>query len=112
MATGQSLLDPETTGRLMARVRRGAEPEQQPDELSLLTDREREILALIGEGLTNREIGLRLFLAEKTVKNHVSRMLTKLGVTRRVQAAVIVTQVVRGDHHQTGGTSRAGRPRA
>ncbi|MER7540638.1 response regulator transcription factor [Streptomyces sp. NPDC097704] len=111
VATGQSLLDPETTRRLMARVRRGAEPERQPDELSQLTDREREILALIGEGLTNREIGLRLFLAEKTVKNHISRMLTKLGVTRRVQAAVIATQVVRGDH-QTGGTSRAGHSRA
>ena len=52
-----------------------------------------EILALIGEGLTNRQIGQRLYLAEKTVKNHISRLLAKLGVERRIQAAVIATQV-------------------
>lgn len=57
-----------------------------------LTDREREILELIGEGLTNRQIGQRLYLAEKTVKNHISRLLAKLGVERRIQAAVIATQ--------------------
>ncbi|MBT3150508.1 response regulator transcription factor [Streptomyces sp. CHD11] len=57
-----------------------------------LTDREREILELIGEGLTNRQIGQRLHLAEKTVKNHISRLLAKLGVERRIQAAVIATQ--------------------
>jgi two-component system response regulator DevR len=62
-----------------------------------LADREREILALIGEGLTNRDIGKRLYLAEKTVKNHISRLLAKLGVERRVQAAVIATQAL-GTH--------------
>ena len=93
VARGQSLLDPSATTRLMARLRGGQEPEEEPDELPGLTDREREILALIGEGLTNRQIGQRLYLAEKTVKNHISRLLAKLGVERRVQAAVIATQI-------------------
>jgi two-component system, NarL family, response regulator DevR len=92
VAAGQSLLDPSATARLMARLRQGQEPEPAPDALPGLTDREREILALIGEGLTNRQIGQRLFLAEKTVKNHISRLLAKLGVERRIQAAVIATQ--------------------
>ncbi|MGQ4417391.1 response regulator [Streptomyces sp. SAS_269] len=93
VARGQSLLDPSATTRLMARLRGGQEPEEEPDELPGLTDREREILALIGEGLTNRQIGQRLYLAEKTVKNHISRLLAKLGVERRIQAAVIATQI-------------------
>jgi DNA-binding NarL/FixJ family response regulator len=92
VAVGQSLLDPSATARLMARLRQGQEPEPEPDALPGLTEREREILALIGEGLTNRQIGQRLYLAEKTVKNHISRLLAKLGVERRVQAAVIATQ--------------------
>ncbi|GHE55791.1 hypothetical protein GCM10017771_78430 [Streptomyces capitiformicae] len=93
VAAGQSLLDPSATDRLMARLRQGPKEEQEPEALPGLTEREREILALIGEGLTNRQIGQRLFLAEKTVKNHISRLLAKLGVERRVQAAVIATQV-------------------
>ncbi|MEW2402876.1 response regulator transcription factor [Streptomyces sp. NPDC046862] len=94
VAAGQSLLDPSATTRLMARLRgeQTKEPEPEPDGLPNLTEREREILALIGEGLTNRQIGLRLYLAEKTVKNHISRLLAKLGVERRIQAAVIATQ--------------------
>ena len=92
VAKGQSLLDPSATAKLMARLRQGQEPEPEPDALPGLTDREREILALIGEGLTNRQIGQRLYLAEKTVKNHISRLLAKLGVERRIQAAVIATQ--------------------
>lgn len=93
VASGQSLLDPSATTRLMARLRQGQEePEKEPDALPGLTEREREILALIGEGLTNRQIGQRLYLAEKTVKNHISRLLAKLGVERRIQAAVIATQ--------------------
>ncbi|WP_086797408.1 response regulator [Streptomyces caniscabiei] len=92
VARGQSLLDPSATAKLMARLRQGQEPDPEPDALPGLTDREREILALIGEGLTNRQIGQRLYLAEKTVKNHISRLLAKLGVERRVQAAVIATQ--------------------
>lgn len=92
VAAGQSLLDPSATARLMARLRHGTDPEPEPDALPGLTEREREILALIGEGLTNRQIGKRLYLAEKTVKNHISRLLAKLGVERRIQAAVIATQ--------------------
>ncbi|MFM9634118.1 MULTISPECIES: response regulator [Streptomyces] len=92
VAAGQSLLDPSATAKLMARLRQGQEPEPEPDALPGLTEREREILALIGEGLTNRQIGQRLYLAEKTVKNHISRLLAKLGVERRIQAAVIATQ--------------------
>ncbi|WNM32866.1 response regulator transcription factor [Streptomyces sp. Li-HN-5-11] len=92
VARGQSLLDPSATTRLMARLR-GGQQEEEPDALPGLTEREREILALIGEGLTNRQIGQRLYLAEKTVKNHISRLLAKLGVERRIQAAVIATQV-------------------
>ncbi|MEU3147841.1 MULTISPECIES: response regulator transcription factor [unclassified Streptomyces] len=92
VASGQSLLDPSATTRLMARLRQEKEPEEEQDALPGLTEREREILALIGEGLTNRQIGQRLYLAEKTVKNHISRLLAKLGVERRIQAAVIATQ--------------------
>ncbi|WAZ19506.1 response regulator transcription factor [Streptomyces cinnabarinus] len=92
VAAGQSLLDPSATTRLMARLRHDQRQEEEPDPLPGLTDREREILALIGEGLTNRQIGQRLYLAEKTVKNHISRLLAKLGVERRIQAAVIATQ--------------------
>ncbi|MER6093114.1 response regulator transcription factor [Streptomyces bluensis] len=92
VAAGQSLLDPSATTRLMARLRGEQTREPEPDGLPGLTAREREILALIGEGLTNRQIGRRLYLAEKTVKNHISRLLAKLGVERRIQAAVIATQ--------------------
>ncbi len=88
VAAGQSMLDPATTRKLMESLRHH---EQSGAEaaLSQLTPREREILALIGEGRTNREIGHELYLSEKTVKNHISRMLGKLGVERRLQAAVL-----------------------
>ncbi|MFJ9421842.1 response regulator [Streptomyces sp. NPDC101249] len=93
VASGQSMLDPATTARLMNNLR-GAEtpPDPRGESLDRLTPREREILALIGEGLTNSRIGKRLFLSEKTVKNHISRLLAKLGVERRVQAAVLASQ--------------------
>jgi DNA-binding NarL/FixJ family response regulator len=98
VGSGQSMLDPGAATRLMARLRgQSAQAPQQPDALAELTERERDILALIGEGLTNRQIGQRLYLAEKTVKNHISRMLAKLGVERRVQAAVIASQALA--HH-------------
>ena len=109
VASGRSLLDAGATGRLMARLRGDAVKEQPSDALSALTQREREILALIGEGLTNRQIGQRLFLAEKTVKNHISRLLAKLGVERRVQAAVIATQT---HEHIANAASATGRPRS
>ncbi|MEJ7772348.1 MAG: response regulator transcription factor [Geodermatophilaceae bacterium] len=85
VAAGKSLLDPAVTERLLTRLREGAPQDQR---LASLTDREREVLGLITEGLSNREIGERLFLAEKTVKNYVSGLLAKLGMQRRTQAAV------------------------
>ncbi|KUN00089.1 LuxR family transcriptional regulator [Streptomyces yokosukanensis] len=93
VAAGQSMLDPATTARLMHSLRGPAAPPSVPPELAGLSPRERDILALIGEGLTNREIGKELYLSEKTVKNHISRMLSKLGVQRRVQAAVLASHV-------------------
>jgi DNA-binding NarL/FixJ family response regulator len=99
VASGQSMLDPSATTRLMSRLRGADVEEPQPDALPGLTAREREILTLIGEGLTNRQIGQRLYLAEKTVKNHISRLLAKLGVERRIQAAVIATQA-QGNNHR------------
>ncbi|MCF6524864.1 response regulator transcription factor [Streptomyces sp. JJ36] len=93
VAAGQSMLDPATTARLMSSLRgEGGEPEPENAALASLSPRERDILTLIGEGLTNRQIGRRLYLSEKTVKNNISRLLSKLGVERRVQAAVLATQ--------------------
>jgi len=92
VAAGQSLIDPALTARVLDRVRNG---EPQASELADLTDREREILSLIAEGMTNRQIGERLFLAEKTVKNYVSSLLAKLGLERRTQAAVLATRLLK-----------------
>ena len=89
VAHGGSLLDPKAAGAVMARMR----APKAPDPLAGLSDQERRILELIGEGLTNREIGQRLFLAEKTVKNYVSNLLAKLGFHRRTQVAVLATEV-------------------
>jgi DNA-binding NarL/FixJ family response regulator len=91
VASGQSLIDPALTARVLDRVRNG--PEQHV-ELAALTDQERKILALIAEGLTNRQIGERMFLAEKTVKNYVSSILSKLGLERRTQAAVLAAKLL------------------
>jgi two-component system response regulator DevR len=90
VGTGGSLLDPKTTAALMNRIRRERE---QLDPLHTLTEQERAVFDLIGEGLTNRQIGERLYLAEKTVKNYVSHMLNKLGMQRRTQAAVLATEM-------------------
>ncbi|MCD9594832.1 response regulator transcription factor [Streptomyces sp. 8ZJF_21] len=91
VADGRSMLDPGATARVMARLR-GPAP-SGPVELENLSPREREILQLIGDGLTNRQIAERLFLAEKTVKNRISSILAKLGVGRRIQAAVIAERL-------------------
>ena len=86
LAAGQSLLDPAITAVVLDRVRQSA---AAPDEAEdRLTEHERHILSLLGEGLTNREIGERLFLSEKTVKNYVSALLHKLGMSHRTEAAV------------------------
>lgn len=83
VAAGRSLLDPVTTARVLARMRESA---TKADELAGLTERERDVLSLMGEGLSNRQIAERLFLAEKTVKNYVTSVLAKLGMERRTQA--------------------------
>ncbi|MGW6443583.1 response regulator [Lentzea sp. NPDC055074] len=84
VAAGRSLLDPATTSRVLERMR-------NPAPVGL-TDQEQRVLELIGEGLTNRQIGERLFLAEKTVKNYVTSVLSKLGMERRTQAAAWVAK--------------------
>jgi two-component system, NarL family, response regulator DevR len=89
VAGGQSLLDPAVTASVLERLRSGP---PQDTALAPLTDQERRILELIGEGLTNRQIGERMFLAEKTVKNYVSSLLSKLGMQRRTQAAVFASK--------------------
>lgn len=91
VAAGQSLLDPAITTRVLERIRSGVE---QPRELKSLTEQERRILEYVAEGLTNREIASKMFLAEKTVKNYVSSMLAKLGLERRTQAAVLATRLL------------------
>ncbi|MFF0477745.1 response regulator [Streptomyces sp. NPDC004284] len=105
VATGRSLIDPRMTDRVMARIR-GSVPEPEhkavvPGELDRLSPRELEILDLIGLGLTNRQIAERLFLAEKTVKNRVSSILAKLGVGRRIQAAMIAERLRDPHDNQT-----------
>jgi two-component system, NarL family, response regulator DevR len=91
VAAGQSLIDPSLTVRVLERLRNG--PAEHP-ELASLTEQERKVLALVAEGLTNRQIGDRLSLAEKTVKNYVSSILSKLGLERRTQAAVLASRLL------------------
>ena len=95
IATGQSLLDPQAAATLIRRLRDQA---TTTDPLAALTDQERRILTLIGEGLTNRQIGDHLFLAEKTVKNYASALFAKLGMQRRAQAAAYAARIF-GDQH-------------
>lgn len=92
VATGQSLLDPLVTAQVLERIRHGSQ--DGPEELANLTPQERRVLELIAEGMTNRQIGDHLYLAEKTVKNHVSSLLAKLGVERRTQAAVLASRLL------------------
>jgi two-component system, NarL family, response regulator DevR len=90
VAAGQSLLDPSVTARVLDRLRNG--PEEETGAVHL-TDQERRILDLLAEGLTNRQIGERMFLAEKTIKNYVSNLLMKLGMHRRTEAAVYAAKL-------------------
>ncbi len=89
VGAGESLLDAKTTEALMKRIRQG----EDDGPLAGLTDQERAVFELVGEGLTNRQIAARLFLAEKTVKNYVSHILAKLGMQRRTQAAVLAAEL-------------------
>ncbi len=107
VAEGRSLLDPVATARVLERLRGGAG--RQEDRLADLTDQEKRILDLIGEGLTNRQIGDRLHLAEKTVKNYVSSLLAKLGMQRRTQAAAYVARLRGGGSAGTDPQAGPGR---
>ncbi|WP_078284461.1 response regulator transcription factor [Mycobacteroides chelonae] len=92
VGAGRSLLDNRAAAALMNKLRAAAD---NPSPLAGLTVQERTLLELIGEGLTNRQIAERMFLAEKTVKNYVSRLLTKLDLERRTQVAVLATKLAR-----------------
>jgi NarL family two-component system response regulator LiaR len=85
-ARGEAVLHPRVAGYLLDAIRRGTSPGEEP--LATLSDREREVLALMAEGLSNQVIGEKLAISEKTVKTHVSNILAKLGVADRTQAAV------------------------
>lgn len=91
IARGHSLVDPALARRMIDWM---GQPTEAPDELANLTEQQLRILRLLAEGLTNREIGARLYLAEKTVKNHVTRILAKLGVQRRTQAALLASRLL------------------
>ena len=101
VASGQSMLDPRAASQLMARLR-DQSASAKPDPLAGLTPQERRLLELIGEGLTNRQIGERMFLAEKTVKNYVTALFAKLGLERRTQAAAYAARIF-DDRPATGG---------
>jgi DNA-binding NarL/FixJ family response regulator len=99
VAAGQSLLDPRSTAQMLERLRQRS---GKKNPLADLTEQERNILELIGDGLTNRQIGEQLYLAEKTVKNYVSSIFAKLGMHRRTQAAALITRL---RTEQTRGTT-------
>lgn len=99
VAEGGTLLDQKLTERVLERIRRGP---QEDERLAALTPQERKILDCIAEGLTNRQIGEELFLAEKTVKNYVSNLLAKLGMQRRTEAAVFATRLAERRSRPTG----------
>ncbi len=90
VAAGNSLLDPKVTERVLERLRNR---KTENSELSGLTEQEKTILTLIGEGMTNRQIGEKMYLAEKTIKNYVSSLLAKLGMERRTQAAAYIARI-------------------
>ncbi|MCX2949127.1 response regulator transcription factor [Lentzea sp. NEAU-D7] len=100
VAAGHSLLDARSTAALLNRIRRERE---QGDPVRALTEQERTVFDYIGDGLTNRQIAEKMFLAEKTVKNYVSHLLAKLGLERRTQAAVLASQLRKPTHdNETG----------
>lgn len=97
VASGKSLLDPMATQAVLDRLRNG---EKHDGRLDALSDQEKRILDLIGEGMTNRQIGEQMHLAEKTVKNYVSSLLSKLGMERRTQAAAYVARMSAEQQHR------------
>ena len=95
VAAGQSLLDPGVTARVLDRLRQGTEEDER---LRGLTEQEHKILALLADGMTNRQIAEEMFLAEKTVKNYVSNLLAKMGMSRRTEAAVYAARLAERKH--------------
>jgi len=99
VAAGQNLLDPAVTARVLERLRRGPEEDEL---IARLTPPEREVLVLLADGLTNRQIAERLYFAEKTIKNYVTSVLSKMGMARRTEAAVYaVTHLERAERQHT-----------
>ena len=96
VAAGESLLDPAITERVLNRLRSHSDEDPR---LARLTPQERRILHLIADGMTNRQIAREMHLAEKTIKNYVSNLLTKLGMERRTEAAVFATKLELAGHH-------------
>jgi DNA-binding NarL/FixJ family response regulator len=96
VAAGQSLLDPKVTERVLERLRKGPDEDER---LKGITDQERRILNLLADGKTNRQIAEEMFLAEKTVKNYVSNLLSKMGMSRRTEAAVYAARLAERKHH-------------
>jgi two-component system response regulator DevR len=96
VASGQSLLDPKVTARVLERLRRGPDEDER---LKGITDQERRILNFLADGKTNRQIAEEMFLAEKTVKNYVSNLLSKMGMSRRTEAAVYAARLSERKHH-------------
>ena len=96
VAAGQSLLDPTVTARVLERLRKGPDEDER---LKGITDQERRILNLLADGKTNRQIAEEMFLAEKTVKNYVSNLLSKMGMSRRTEAAVYAARLAERKHH-------------
>jgi two-component system response regulator DevR len=92
VAAGQTMLDPAITERVLDRIRRGVD---EPADLRSLRPRERQILLCVGEGLTNRQVAERMGLTERVVKNHVSRLMTDLGLERRAEVAAMVEKIRR-----------------
>jgi DNA-binding NarL/FixJ family response regulator len=99
-ATGDSLIEPSITQRLVERFVEPAQPEGLPQEMAPLTERELDVLRLIARGLSNAEIAAELVVAETTVKTHVARILTKLGIRDRVQAVVLAYETGFVTRHQ------------
>jgi len=100
VSAGQSLLDPNITARVLERLRKGPDEDER---LTGITDQERRILNLLADGKTNRQIAEEMFLAEKTVKNYVSNLLTKMGMSRRTEAAVYAARLAERKHHTSDG---------
>jgi len=96
---GESLLDPAVTARVLDRIRRSSEN----DEIAGLTEQEKRLLDLIAQGLTNRQIGEQMFLAEKTIKNYVSNLLSKLGMSRRTEVAAYAARLEERKHRHDHG---------